>query len=324
VTARDTTDVATDASPERLRRRAVGVVAMTIAVLSFSVSSPLIKWSGETGSVIAFWRMIGAAVAWWAVLFVLRHRSGRSYPSATTWRMVAPAGLFFGANIALFFTAVTRTSIAHAEFIAALAPLILLPAGAFLFGEHPNWGALRFGLISIVGVAMVLFFGHAGGDASVGGDLLMIVVVALWTGYLLASKRALRTGIDTIDFMSCVMPLGMLTAGPIALVIAGGGVLDLGAKGWVVVLAMTVLTGMVAHGCIVVAQGSLPVASIGVMQTAQPALAVLWGFIFLGEDIGALQVVGMALVMFGLGLFTWKSQADRSVPDPTEPIPNER
>jgi drug/metabolite transporter (DMT)-like permease len=163
-------------------------------------------------------------------------------------------------------------------------------------------------LISIVGVALVLFFGPPGGDASVGGDLLMLAVISLWTGYLLMSKRALRTGINTMDFMACVMPVGLLTAGPIAGLIAGDEVFGLGAKGWIVVLLLTVLTGMLAHGCIVIAQGSLPVASIGVMQTAQPALAVLGGFVILGEAIRWPQAAGMALVVGGLALFTWYGQ----------------
>lgn len=293
--------------------RALGIVAVVTAVVSFSVSSPLIKWSGDTGSVIAFWRMFGAVAAWWTVLVVRHLRTGHPYPSVRTWTLVTPAGLCFGANIALFFTAVTRTSIAHAEFIAALTPLVLLPAGAFFFAEHPNWGALRFGAISIVGVALVLFFGEAGGDARASGDLLMILVILLWTAYLLTSKRALRTGVETMDFMACVMPMGLLTAGPIAALLAGGDVLGLGARGWIVVVLLTLLTGMLAHGCIVIAQGALPVASIGVLQTAQPALAVLWGFIILGEAVRFAQAIGMALVIVGLALFTWSSQRQPSL-----------
>ena len=107
--------------------------------LSFSISSPLIKWSGDTGSVIAFWRMVGAMLAWWTVMLVVRLRTDRTFPTAATWRTVLPAALFFGANIATFFTAITRTSIAHAEFIAAMSPLLLLPAGAVFFHESPNW-----------------------------------------------------------------------------------------------------------------------------------------------------------------------------------------
>ena len=97
------------------------------------------------------------------------------------------------------FTAITKTSIVHAEFITALNPLILLPLGALLFGEHPNWRALRWGAVSIVGVALVLFFGPAQGASSIEGDLLVIVVICLWSGYLLSTKRARASGVGTLD-----------------------------------------------------------------------------------------------------------------------------
>jgi len=286
----------------------LGILAIVVAILSFSLSSPLIKWSESTGSVIAFWRMVGAVGAWWVVVMFSRVRTGRPIPTAATWRAVLRPALFFGANIAVFFTAITRTSIAHAEFIAALNPLVLLPAGALLFGESPNWRALRWGGLSIVGVALVLFFGPEQGTSSLSGDLLMLVVVALWTSYLLTSKRARATGVDTIDFMACLMPLGLITAGPIALVLAGTDIFGLSTRGWLVVALLTFMTGMVSHGCIVFAQRLVPVAMIGVMQSGQPALAVFWGFVILGEVVRPPQVVGMALVVTGLALFTWSSQ----------------
>jgi drug/metabolite transporter (DMT)-like permease len=305
----DARATARPATQPRSTATVAGLVAVMVAIVSFSISTPVIKWSGETGSVIAFWRMVLAVGAWWAVLAVRRLRWDRPFPTARTWRLVLPPALFFGANIATLFTAVTRTSIAHAEFIGTLSPLVLLPAGAVFFGEHPNWGALRFGALSIVGVAFVLFFGPASGTAHVSGDLLMVLVVALWTSYLLTSKRARAAGVDTVDFMACLMPLGLLTAGPIALVIAGRDILGLGPRGWFVVVVLTLLTGMLAHGCIFFAQRLVPVATIGVMQTSQPALAVLWAFLILGETVLPLQIVGMAMVVVGLSMFTWVSQA---------------
>jgi len=305
---------------DRLSGRALALVAMVVAVISFSSSSSLIKWSESTGSVVAFWRMIGAVIGWWTVLLVLKARRGRPLPSRVAWRAALVPGLFFGANITLFFTAITKTSIAHAEFIAALSPLILLPLGAAMFSEQPNWRALRWGLVSIVGVALVLFFGPAKGASSIQGDLLMIGVITLWTGYLLSSKRARSSGVGTLDFMSCMMPIGVLMAGPIAAMIAGSDVFGLTARGWIVVAILTFLTGMLSHGCIVFAQQHIPVATIGIMQTAQPALAVLFGFIILGEAVRLPQVIGMVLVISGLALFTLSSQRAinrQTVPDPT-------
>jgi drug/metabolite transporter (DMT)-like permease len=305
---------------DRLSGRALALVAMTVAVVSFSTSSALIKWSESTGSVIAFWRMIGAVIGWWTVIAFTRVRTGRPAPTAATWRLALAPGLAFGANIALFFTAITKTSIAHAEFITALTPLVLLPAGAFFFGERPNWSALRWGLISIIGVTLVLFFGPEQGASSLSGDLLMIGVITLWTTYLLTSKRARAAGVGTLDFMACMMPIGVLTAGPIAAIIAGSEVFGLSARGWLVVLILTLLTGMLSHGCIVFAQQHLPVATIGIMQTAQPALAVFFAFVILGEEIRPLQAVGMLLVITGLALFTVASARSATIPTPATPI----
>ena len=293
---------------ERFSGRTLGLVAMLIAVVSFSTSSSLIKWSESTGSVVAFWRMIGAVVGWWTVILVLKAHSGRPLPTSTAWRTAVLPGLFFGANIALFFTAITETSIAHAEFIGAMTPLVLLPLGALMFDEQPNWRALRWGGLSILGVVLVLFFGPGQGTSSIGGDSLMIGVLALWAGYLLSSKRARTSGVATLDFMSCMMPIGVIVSGPIATIIAGTDVFSLSARGWLVVAILTLLTGMLSHGCIVFAQQHIPVATIGIMQTAQPALAVLFGFLILGEAVRAPQVVGMVLVIGGLALFTLSSQ----------------
>jgi drug/metabolite transporter (DMT)-like permease len=105
-----------------------------------------------------------------------------------------------------------------------------------------------------------------------------------------------------------MMPIGVLVAGPIAAIIAGADVFGLSARGWLVVAILTLLTGMLSHGCIVFAQQHIPVATIGIMQTAQPALAVLFGFLILGEEVRPPQMVGMALVIGGLALFTWSSQ----------------
>jgi drug/metabolite transporter (DMT)-like permease len=282
----------------------VGVIAMTAAVVSFALSTPIVKWSAVTGVVLAFWRMWLSVGTWWVYVLVSR----RPLPDRRTWGLVAPAGLLFGINISLLFTAVTKTSIAHAEFIATMTPLLVVPAGAVFFDERPDWSALRFGAISLVGVAIVLFFGPTGGTASLEGDLLMLIVLCSWTGYLLFTKRARRAGVDTVSFMSCMMPLGLVTTIPAAVILAGDEIFSMTSRGWLVAALLAILTGMVAHGCIAFAQQHLPIATITIMQTAQPALAVAFAFVILGEEVRPLQAVGMVLVIVGISLFTLTSQ----------------
>lgn len=280
---------------------------MLLAVFVFSSSSTIIKWADTPGSVLAFWRMIGAVILWWTVIAVRRTTTGRPPPSIQTWKAVLPAGLFFGFNITLFFTAINRTSIAHAEFITALSPLVLVPLGALFFGEKPDGRALLWGLISVVGLAIVLFLGGDQGGASVSGDALVVVVVGTWVGYLLTGRRA-RATVDVVDFMSTMMPIGVLTAAPVAFVLARDDIWPLSAKDWVAVALLSVLTGMLGHGLIAFAQQEVDVGTIGIIQVAQPALAVCWSFALLGEQIRLAQVPGMVLVIVGLAAFTIVSQ----------------
>ena len=193
---------------DRRRSTGAGLLAVGGAIVSFSLSTPIVKWSEETGVVLAFWRMWVASALWWIVLLGWRrvaHARGGietapALPDRNTWKMVLPAGLMFGINISLLFTAVTRTSIAAIEFIGALTPLIIVPAGALIFQERPNWSALKFGVISIGGIALVLFFGPATGTASLDGNLLMVVTLCSWSTYLIFTKRARLSGIDTPTF----------------------------------------------------------------------------------------------------------------------------
>ena len=53
----------------------------------------------------------------------------------------------------------------------------------------------------------------------------------------------------------------------------------------------------------VFAQKTIPIGTIGIAQVVQPALAVVWSFLLLGETLERRQVVGIAIVVLGLLAF---------------------
>ncbi len=296
----------------RPANRTLGLLAIVGAILCFSVSSSIVKLAETPGSVIAFWRMLATVFVWQGALLL----QGKRTTLAQLRRVLVP-GILFGANLAMFFTAVTRTSIAHAEFIGSMTPVILVPAGALFFGEAIRWRAMSWGLVAVAGIAIVLFNSPPKGSATVTGDLMVIAAMFLWAAYLLTTKRV-RQGMDVVEFMAAVVPIATLTLLPIVLV--RGGIGEVSARGWWAIAVLTVLTGTLAHGFIVFAQRHIPVGTIGVLQVAQPALAVVWAAILLDEDIRPIQVVGMALVLAGLALFTWTSQRSTPPIDVCEPL----
>jgi RarD protein len=244
---------------------------MLASVTCFALSFSVIKWPGTSGAVIAWWRLAVSTGLWWALLLVRRRRTGRALPSRDTWRAVAPAALCFGVNISVLFTAVTRTSVIHAEFISALTPLVLPVLGLLLFRERPHWRSLRWGALTLAGIVIVLATSPAGGVATVGGDLLMLVSVAAYIGYLLNTKRARAAGVQTVEFMAIMMPVALITATPVALWVSADEFIPRDRTTWAAIGILAVLTGMAAHGFLVFAQRSVPISQIGVIQSSQPS-----------------------------------------------------
>ncbi len=284
------------------------MIAVIASVMCFAISFSIIKWPGISGSVIAWWRLIGAGVLWWLLLVGRRIRDRTPLPASSTWRQVTPAALFFGLNISLLFLGVTRTSVAHSEFIASMGLLILIPAGIVFFGEQPNWKALRWGVLSVAGLVIVLTNSPSGGVATVEGDVIVVGAVLAFAAYQLLSKRARTSGVQPGEFMTIVMTVALVTATPVAVLTAGDEIWPLSAKAWAAVALLSVLTGVIGHGLLYFAQRSVPISTISIIQAGQPSQSAIWAWLLLGEAIAPAQVPGMIMVTTGLVLVVWFSQ----------------
>jgi drug/metabolite transporter (DMT)-like permease len=272
-----------------------GLTAMVVAILAFSSSSSIVRLADASSTAVAFWRVTIAVVLWHGWMAI---RGIRITPAQ--WRRAVVPGIFFGLNITLFFTAITRTSIAHAEFIGSLTPLLVVPIGAKVFRERLAVKALGWAALAIAGMALVLFNGPASSSATVAGDAITFLAVGTWTAYILLTKSH-RGDMDVTRFMGAISPIALVVIAPIA--IARGDIVDIPAHGWIYITLLAGLTGVLSHGLIVFAQHHVPVAMISILQVAQPALAVGWAVVLIRERVDVWQIVGGAIVMVSLALF---------------------
>ena len=58
----------------------------------------------------------------------------------------------------------------------------------------------------------------------------------------------------------------------------------------------------------VYAQKTIPIGTIAIAQVVQPALAVVWSFLLLGETLRGWQFVGIAIAVSGLLAFIVMNQ----------------
>jgi drug/metabolite transporter (DMT)-like permease len=193
-----TTDTAR--RPRWRSARSLGLLAVFGAVVFFSLGSTIVKKAGIPGPTMAFYRMLLTTGLWTAILRATEHR----WISRAELRKALVPGIVFGLNITLFFTGVTKTSVANAEFIGALTPVILVPAGALLFKERINTRALWFGMVSFAGLMLVLFNVPANGVATWTGNLIIVCAMFSWATYLLTSRR-LRAEMSVQAILCAVM-----------------------------------------------------------------------------------------------------------------------
>jgi drug/metabolite transporter (DMT)-like permease len=281
----------------------VGALAVLGVVLAFSLSSTLAKRAETPGVLIAFWRMTMVAVIWNVYL----RSTGRRVKLRQVRQALVP-GVFLGVNLATFFTGVTHNSVANAALIGSLSPFLIVPLGAAIFGEFFNSRALLFALVAFGGAAIVLLNAPPLGDASARGNMFGFLAMLLWTGYVV-STRYFRRDMDVATFMSTVTPIAAVAVLPLAL--ANGGMFGLTGTGWTYTLILTLLTGVAAHGLFVYAQKTVQIGTIGIAQVVQPALAVVWSFLLLGERLRDPQVLGIAVVITGLLTFLLINERDQ-------------
>jgi drug/metabolite transporter (DMT)-like permease len=281
--------------PPALSARTMGALAVVGLVIAFSLSSTLVKRAESPGVLVAFWRMAVVSVVWNLYL--------RSTGRRVTMRHVRQAfvpGVFFGLNLATFFSGATHNSVANAALIGSLSPFLIVPIGAVLFKEYINPRALTFALVAFGGAVIVLFSAPPNGDASMRGNVFGVLAMLLWTCYVV-STRHFRRDMDVATFMATVSPIAAVSVLPLA--IANGDVFGLSGRGWTYTLLLTFLTGVAAHGLLVFAQKTIQIGTIGIAQVVQPALAVLWSFLLLGETLRDRQMLGIAISMSGLLAF---------------------
>jgi drug/metabolite transporter (DMT)-like permease len=287
--------------------RALGALAVVGVVVAFSLSSTLAKEAQTPGVLIAFWRLVIVSFVWNVYLWC----TGRRVTLHDVRQALLP-GILFGLNLAIFFAGATNNSVANAALIGSLAPFLIVPIGAWLFRERLVPAALVFALLAFGGLVLVLFSAPPNGDATLKGNVFGIVAMFLFVGYI-ASTRHFRRDMHVSTFMATICPIATVTVAPLA--IAEGDVFSVSGRGWTYIVILAVLTGLAAHGWNVYAQKTIPIGTIGVAQVAQPALAVVWAFVLLGEDLEWGQMIGIAVVTVGLLAFILLNERGNTVRD---------
>jgi drug/metabolite transporter (DMT)-like permease len=273
-----------------LRASRLGVVAVAIPVVGFSLANLIVKVVSVHPATFAFWRLwVGAAIMVAVTAIARRPVNG------AVLRAGIPAGVLFGLNIVFFFAALRETAVADVLVISALQPALTVLVAGRLFGEHVTRRELGFVLASVAGV-VIFVIGSSGTPAwSLRGDLLAVASLAVFFVYFLWSKRVRSTtGIGSIEYMATVTVVAAVVVSPIALF--GPGIGGMESSDWLW-LALFVAVAQGGHLLLTWAHRHVDVTVSSLLLLGEPPISAAAAWIFLGEPVTWLGGVGAAIAL---------------------------
>jgi drug/metabolite transporter (DMT)-like permease len=278
------------------RTSSAGVVAALIAMAAWAASGVISKGLDMDALAIVLYRMwLYSAAMVLAVSLARDHRL-----DAARLRAALPGGIALGLDICLFFSAVKMTTVANATVIGALQPLLLMWAGPRLFGHSERTGGrdLLLAVVAIAGVAIVLFGSTGLPDWRPRGDLLSACALVAWTAYFVFSKRT-QTTVKPLEYTAATALIATLFNTPIAL-LSGQDLSWPGATDWFWLVLLALGPGLLGHGLMNWSLTRIPVWFGATLSLFIPVTATLMAWLFIGEQVVAVQFVGMGVVLGAL------------------------
>jgi inner membrane transporter RhtA len=267
-------------------------VGASLAVLLFPQVGPL-------GMVML--RLVFSAI----VLLAIARPRVRGH-SRTDWTAVALFGFVLALMNGLFYLALERLPLGVTVTIEVLGPLVLSIVAA---RRASAW------LWALLALAGVVALGGGGWDRlDPIGVLFALGAAASWAFYILSSARVGRA-FPKLDGLALAMTIGAIIALPFGIADAGAALLriELVALG----AAVAILSSTIPYAFELVALRRLPAAVFAIMMSLAPATAALAGFIFLGQHMTWLEIVGIALVIAAsIGAVRSSARAAREAAEP--------
>jgi drug/metabolite transporter (DMT)-like permease len=240
----------------------------------------------------AFYRLWLGSVAMLAVLLV----TGRRLSWATV-RRALPSGILFGLNLALFFSAIKRTSVADVLILAALQPALTLIVAGPLFGERVGVHEVVWTTFSLAGVAMVIVGSSGTPVWSLTGDLLAVGSLLVWTTYWILSKKV-RQSVPAIEYMSTVTVVAALFVTPVWLV--SGQSAAMRWQDWLWIL-LFVAGAQAGHSVMAWSHEQIDVSISSLLTLAEPVVSSVAALLLLGEPLPALSIAGGLVALVAVG-----------------------
>ncbi len=285
--------------------RAIAIGSLALLAVAWGAIPLFVRAEVPPTHLVAMRVTLGGAVL---VLFSMATK--RFTIPRHRWRGVAMLGAVLAAHWLSFFVALNLTTVAVTLAILYIGPVLAAVLSGPVLHERVSWHAYVGLVVAVVGTLLVI---RPGLGATVAG-----VAVAAISGVLLAVIMLLGKPLAA-DLGGLVVATWELVVASIVLApFTIQAVRDSGEFWPQFVVLGVVFTGL-AGVVYWTSMRQLPVAVVSVIMYLEPASAVVWAALFLGEQPDVLTWLGVVLVVVA-GTIATRGVPDEEVVGVTETL----
>ena len=270
-----------------------------LGVAGVSLSALLVRWSTAPSLILALYRMVFAAA-----LMTPAALRGGSLSGLTRRELLLSllSGAFLGLHFACYFEALNRTSIASAVVLVDTEVLFVALASALILKKKLSPRAWLAVLTAFGGGALVALADRSGGTGALTGDLIALAGAACVSVYTMLGAVC-RERLSTTAYTYLVYLSASGTLLGIALV-TGTPLLGYGPVNLPTGLGLAVFCTLLGHSVFSWGLKYLPPAFISTVKLLEPVFSALYGLFLFAERPGGLVILGGALILLGIGLYS--------------------
>lgn len=205
------------------------------------------------------------------------------------------SGALMGFNWILLFEAYNYTSVASATLCYYMAPVFVIIASPFLFGE--KLGAKRIFCVftAVLGMLFVSGFFESGFAGEFKGILLGLGAAALYSSVVIMNKKLA----DIPVFEKTLLQLGSSAATilPYTLIAEDLSAAEVTPLSVMMLITVGILHTGIAYALYFGSVGSLPAHTTAILSYIDPVTAILLSALVLKEELTAFGILGAVLIL---------------------------
>jgi drug/metabolite transporter (DMT)-like permease len=296
-------DARAEAQPDPGLRERRGRAALVVSSLAFGLMAFFAKWATRRlpGPEVALTRfLIGVVACGAAAAAGVRLRP-------VNWIGLALRGLFGGAAVLLYFTAIAHLPVGTATLLNYTAPIYTAILAAIFLRERVPWTTAFALLVAFGGVMLVVRGNAPPGELGFGRWELCSLASALLSGAAVTTIRAVRRTDGSWEIFAAFCVVGVAATLPSSI------------KAWVsptpfewLLIAAVGGLSIFAQVLFIHALKYVRAATSGVVSQLTPVTALACGVLALGDRPAPLALVGSAVTLGAVAWAARSSEAQRT------------